>query len=234
MTDTRLEELGAAGPATSARTDTGETPGATTWLRAHVPTAFGLVACACAVVAVVAIAWSPANGIDPTDEASYLQAVQAPQRSDAFNGFFGLYLRPLWIVTGWDIAAVRLVGLGVLLGVAVLLGGAIARFLTAPRLLVTAATVAASTGFYATSWRTPSYNWLALVGAVLVATGLLHLRAGSPAAGGRSSDWGSPSPLAASSPRPGCSSCWRPLRSRAGAGRSSSRSPFSALPSSRT
>jgi hypothetical protein len=107
--------------------------------------------------------------------------VQAPHRTDAFNGFFGLYLRPLWILTGWNIAAVRLVGLAVLIGVAILLGAGVARFLDAPRLLVTATTVAASTSYYATSWRTPSYNWLAVVGAGLVAAGSLRLLAGSSA-----------------------------------------------------
>jgi hypothetical protein len=143
------------------------------------PDVSALVAVACAVVAVVAVAWLPANGIDPTDEASYLQAVQAPHRTDAFNGFFGLYLRPLWILTGWNIAAVRLVGLAVLVGVAIVLGVSVARFIDAPRVLVTATTVAAATSYYATSWRTPSYNWLALVGAALVAAGSLRVVTGS-------------------------------------------------------
>lgn len=137
-----------------------------------------VLAWAGALAAVGVVAAQASAGLDPSDEAFYLQAVTAPGREDAFNGFFGLYLRPLWALAGWDVARVRLLGLAVLVAVAVLLGLAVARLSGRPRATLVAMSVAASTGYYASTWRIPSYNWLALVGAVLVCTGLLRLLAG--------------------------------------------------------
>ncbi len=140
-----------------------------------------VVAWLMAIAAVAVVAWQAGAGFDPTDEASYLQAVAVPERGDAFNGFFGLYLRPLWALAGWDVARVRLLGLAGLVAVAVLLGLAVARLSGLPRATLLPMSVAASTGYYATTWRIPSYNWLALVGAALVCTGLLRLLAGDRA-----------------------------------------------------
>ena len=140
-------------------------------------------------VAVLVTAWTPGNGLDPTDEASYLQAVLARGRGDAFNGFSGFYLRFLWQVAGWDIGVVRLLSLSILVALATVVGWATARLLQVEAKVVVPMTIAASTSYYATSWRTPSYNWLALLGASVACVGLLRLLADA------SSAWGAVSGL---------------------------------------
>jgi hypothetical protein len=79
-----------------------------------------------AAASLACVLWRIGDGFDLTDEASYVQAADPPERGDAFNGFFGLYLRPLWQLCGWNIAAVRVVGVLVLAGAAVVLGVAAA------------------------------------------------------------------------------------------------------------
>jgi hypothetical protein len=133
---------------------------------------------------VAAVVRRLGNGYDLTDEASYLQAADPAAPGDAFNGFFGYYLRPLCLLTGWSVLGVRLLGLGALVAAAVLLGWGAARLLGRPPAPVVALTVAGTTGYYAFGVRTPSYNWLAVVGAALACAAVLHLLAGGRSAWG--------------------------------------------------
>ena len=135
------------------------------------------LAWALAGVSIGAVLWRIGDGFDLTDESANLLAADPPARGDAFNGLAGLYLRPLWVAVHWDVAAVRIIGLAVLLGVAVLLGRSVARLLVWPPGAVVATTVAGASGFYASGLRTPSYNWLAMVGAMLCCAAAMRLLA---------------------------------------------------------
>jgi hypothetical protein len=131
-----------------------------------------------AAVALAAVLWRIANGFDLTDEASYVLASDPPDRGDAFNGLFGLYLRPLWQLTGWDVGLVRAIGVVVLAAAVALLGASAARLLDRSPGPVVAVAVAASTGLYGSGLRTPSYTWVALLGATVTCAALLRLLSG--------------------------------------------------------
>jgi hypothetical protein len=76
------------------------------------------------------------------------------------------------------VAAVRVLGLVGIAAGGALLGSATARLVGRRPGVVVALGVAASTGFYASGLRTPSYNWLAVVGAELACAAALHVLAG--------------------------------------------------------
>ena len=136
---------------------------------------------AAAACVVLTLLWRAGNGFDHIDEAFYLLTAAPPRPDDAFNGLSGLYLRRLWEVAGWNVAVVRVLGGVALVATAVLLGAATARLIDRRPAAVVAATVAAATGYYVPLLRTPSYNWLAVVGAGLACTGALRLLARQPA-----------------------------------------------------
>lgn len=175
MTETdarKAPRLDAALPSSSV-------PAAAEALRRGWPARLGLwsawaVAAACVVLTVL---WRVGDGFDHTDEAFYLLTAAPPRPDDAYNGLSGLYLRLLWELAGWNVAAVRVLGAVLLVATAVLLGTATARIARRRPAVVVAATVAASTGYYVPLLRTPSYNWLAVVGAGLACTGVLRLLA---------------------------------------------------------
>lgn len=136
------------------------------------------LAVAGAVVAVLVAGWSAGQGFDLTDESLYLLSADPPRHGDAFNGFSGLYLRPVWQVAGWDVGTVRLLGLAVLVAAGALLGVVAAPLLSGGRWGSVPVAVAGATSLYASGLRTPSYNWLAVVGAIVVASAGLALLQG--------------------------------------------------------
>jgi hypothetical protein len=136
---------------------------------------------AAATACVAVVLWRIGDGFDLTDEALYIQAVDPPRPDDAFNGLWGRWLRPLWQLLHWDVAAVRLAGLAALVAVAVVLGRSVRRLVPTAPAAVVPVTVAAATGFYVSGIRTPAYNWLAVVGAALACAACLSLLAGASA-----------------------------------------------------
>jgi len=134
-----------------------------------------------AAVSVLVVAWRPGDGFDLTDEASYLLAADPPHPGDAFNGLSGFYLRPLWLLSDWNVGGVRLIGLAALVGVAIALGLAVAPFLHRRGMLAVPVTVAGAVSYYGLGLRTPSYNLLALIGVMLGCAATLRLMEGRSA-----------------------------------------------------
>jgi hypothetical protein len=131
------------------------------------------------------------RGLDLTDEGLYLLEADPPHRSAAWLLPYGWHTAPLFRLVTYDVAAFRTLGAVILLGASGLLGwvavraghrlreGGIGDGSAAPDPVVTAlGVVAGSIGgflYYAGMVRTPSYNWLTVLGAVLAATALLGL-----------------------------------------------------------
>jgi hypothetical protein len=118
-------------------------------------------------------AWRPSNGFNITDEAFYLLAVDPGHRGDAFNGLWGYYVRLLWQAGGWDVGAVRLLGLLILVLTAGALGYRLAPAIAFPRVTTIAVCASGAVAYYSLGLRTPSYNWLAVEGVAIAATALL-------------------------------------------------------------
>ena len=125
------------------------------------------------VASLALAAWRPGNGFNVTDESFYLLAVDPAHPGDAFNGLWGYYVRLLWQVAGWNVGAVRLLGLAVLVGTACALGYRLAPAISFPRGTTVAVCASGAVAFYSLGLRTPSYNWLAVEGAALAVTALL-------------------------------------------------------------
>jgi hypothetical protein len=118
-------------------------------------------------------AWRPANGFNITDESFYLLAVDPDHRGDTFNGLWGYYVRPMWQIVGWDVGAVRLLGLAILVLTACALGYRLAPVVSFSRVTTIAVCASGAVAFYSLGLRTPSYNWLAVEGVAIAATALL-------------------------------------------------------------
>ncbi len=121
----------------------------------------------------VLAAWRPANGFNITDESFYLLAVDPGQHGDAFNGLWGYYVRLLWQIAGWNVGAVRLLGLVILVLTACALGYRLAPAISFPRVTTIAVCGSGAVAYYSLGLRTPSYNWLAVEGVAIAATALL-------------------------------------------------------------
>ena len=125
------------------------------------------------------------RGLDLTDEGLYLLAADPPNSSAAWGFPFGWHTHPLYALVGYDIASFRTLGALILVLASGWLGWLLARTVRAEgpasakaegRLLpaVTAALAGlASLLYYVSMLRTPSYNWLCLVGITLAAAGLM-------------------------------------------------------------
>lgn len=118
-------------------------------------------------------AWRPANGFNVTDESFYLLAVDPDHHGDAFNGLWGYYVRLLWQIAGWDVGAVRLLGLAILVLTAGALGYRLAPVIAFSRVTTIAVCASGAVAYYSLGLRTPSYNWLAVEGTALAVTALL-------------------------------------------------------------
>jgi hypothetical protein len=130
------------------------------------------------VVAVFCHLWAANRGLEMTDEASYFLIALDPWHTWGHGTFHGFLLRPLYLLGGSSVVGLRWIGYGVLLLVAWRLAGAVrlrvgqgksavADF-CAPLLMVAAMTC------YSAGMRTPCYNWMILVGAILAWSGWLR------------------------------------------------------------
>jgi len=122
--------------------------------------------------------WAANRGLEMTDEASYLLIALDPWHTWGHGTFHGFLLRPLYLWGGSTVMGLRWIGYGVLLFAAWRLAGAVrlrvgqgklalADF-CAPVLMVAAMTC------YSAGMRTPCYNWMILVGAILAWSGWLR------------------------------------------------------------
>lgn len=130
------------------------------------------------VLAVACHLWAANRGLEMTDEASYLLIALDPWHTWGHGTFHGFLLRPLNLLGGSSVVGLRWIGYGVLLLAAWRLAGAVrlrvelgksavADF-CAPVLMVAAMTC------YSAGMRTPCYNWMILVGAILAWSGWLR------------------------------------------------------------
>jgi hypothetical protein len=117
-----------------------------------------------------------------TDEASYLLIALDPWKTWGHGTFHGFLLRPLYLLGGESVVGLRWIGYGALLLGAWRLAGAIrwnlgpgkeaVADLCAPVLMVAAFTC------YSAGMRTPCYNWMILLGAMLAWSGWLRCGTG--------------------------------------------------------
>jgi hypothetical protein len=128
-----------------------------------------------AITSIGLIAWRPNYGLNPADEAFYLLAVDPPREGDAFNGLWAYYLRPIWQLSGWNIGIVRLTCLALFICTACILGQRTSAALGLPSVPTIAACASGAVGYYSLGLRTPSYNWLAVEAAALVAIAFMPL-----------------------------------------------------------
>jgi len=122
--------------------------------------------------------WAANRGLEMTDEASYLLIALDPWHTWGHGTFHGFLLRPLYLLGGSSVVGLRWIGYGVLLLVAWRLAGALRLRVgqgksalgnfCAPVLMVAAMTC------YSAGMRTPCYNWMILVGAILAWSGWLR------------------------------------------------------------
>ena len=140
-----------------------------------------------ASVAVLVVLWwllnrvlASSRGLDLSDEGLYLLAADPPSPSASWGFPSGWHTHPLFALVGYDIASFRTLGAVVLFVAFAWLGWASVRVVTAAReltttqrqfLLFTGVLVGGlgSLFYYAPMLRTPSYNWLNLVGIAISA-----------------------------------------------------------------
>jgi len=128
--------------------------------------------------AVACHLWAANRGLEMTDEASYLLIALDPWHTWGHGTFHGFLLRPLYLLGGSSVVGMRWIGYAVLLITAWRLasairlrlgaGNGVVSSLAAPVLLT-----ASMTG-YCGGIRTPCYNWMILVGAMLAWSGWLR------------------------------------------------------------
>jgi len=127
--------------------------------------------------AVACHLWAANRGLEMTDEASYLLIALDPWHTWGHGTFHGFLLRPLYLLGGSSVVGMRWIGYAVLLMTAWRLasairlrlgaGNGVVSSLAAPVLLTASMTV------YCGGIRTPCYNWMILVGAMLAWSGWL-------------------------------------------------------------
>ena len=128
--------------------------------------------------AVLSHLWAASRGLEMTDEASYLLIALDPWGTRGHGTFHGFLLRPLYLLGGQSLVGLRWIGYATLLFGAWRLAGAVrlrvgqgksavADFCT-PVLMVAAMTA------YCAGIRTPCYNWMILLGAILAWSGWLR------------------------------------------------------------
>lgn len=127
------------------------------------------------------------RGLELTDEGLYLLAARPPSIDAAWGTPAGWHTAPLFRLVGYDVAAFRTFGAVLLVGTAAMLGHAAVRLGQQVRAAEHGATgrverligaVLAGLGgllYYGALIRTPSYNWVTVLGATLAALGLLQI-----------------------------------------------------------
>jgi hypothetical protein len=140
-----------------------------------------LVSCAFGVFAIALLIRSTFTGYEPTDEGFYLYAADPSNKANIANGLWGMYIGLLYRAVGYSLVGFRIAGVVVLAGCAAWLGVQAGRFLgflagrpmdRIARAALVVSTVVAAQLYYALMILTPSYNWLALCGLMLVLAGL--------------------------------------------------------------
>ena len=113
-----------------------------------------------------------------TDEASYFLIALDPWHTWGHGTFHGFLLRPLYLLGGSCVVGLRWIGYGVLLFAAWRLAGAVRLRLRAGKLAVenfcAPVLMVAAMTVYCAGIRTPCYNWIILVGAILAWSGWLR------------------------------------------------------------
>ena len=119
------------------------------------------------------------RGLQMTDEASYLLIAADPWRMGGHGTFYGFVLHPLWGIAGGHVAGFRVAGFLILaLATLGLCLTAVRRVASEnpPPFLVQGAVplfLAGAFAFFSDGVRTPHYNWVVLVGAMIWCVGLL-------------------------------------------------------------
>ena len=129
-------------------------------------------------VAVLSHLWAAGHGLEMTDEASYFLIALDPWHTWGHGTFHGFLLRPLYLLGGSCVVGLRWIGYGVLLFAAWRLAGAVRLRLRAGKLAVenfcAPVLMVAAMTVYCAGIRTPCYNWIILVGAILAWSGWLR------------------------------------------------------------
>ena len=142
------------------------------------------------VAAQSAIFFALPRGFDLSDEGYYLLINRNPEQYPRVN-LFGFAYRPVFELLGYDIAALRLFGHVVLIGLSLLLfrrvlvqlDGAYAGWNRTQSAILLVVLASSAIVFYRVWLLTPNYNTLNLYGALLVAAGLVpRLGPGTPQA----------------------------------------------------
>lgn len=162
------------------------------------PRTWGPMARAGAALACVVASWpvlariiAADRGIDLTDEGLYLLAADPPSVEAVWIVPFGWHTAPLFRLVGYDVAHFRTLGAVLLIAASAGLALAAVRVAAAVRALDLAQMASAQAGdrlepafaavlgacggllYYGGFVRTPSYNWVTVLGAVIGATGFL-------------------------------------------------------------
>jgi hypothetical protein len=134
---------------------------------------------------VLGLVIGSSRGLDLSDEGLYLLAADPPSLQAAWGFPFGWHTRPLFWAVGYDIATFRTLGALVLVLCTGWLGWVAASVVIRRRPVAWSpssrwfAVVAAAAGgigsliYYSSMLRTPSYNWLNIVGVVVSAAAVL-------------------------------------------------------------
>jgi hypothetical protein len=125
------------------------------------------------------------RGLDLTDEGLYLLAADPPSRVAAWGTPWGWHTAPLFRLVGGDVASFRTLGAVILVAASAALAVAAASgrwrmpehsVEPVTPIEMTLAGLSGALGgylYYAGMLRTPSYNWVVVLGSVVAATGIL-------------------------------------------------------------
>ena len=122
--------------------------------------------------------WAANRGLEMTDEASYLLIALDPWGTRGHGTFHGFLLRPLYLLGGQSLVGLRWIGYASLLFGAWRLAGAVRLRLGQEKSAVadfyTPVLMVAGMSVYCADIRTPCYNWMILLGAILAWSGWLR------------------------------------------------------------
>ena len=124
-----------------------------------------------------------AIGVDNTDEGYYLSAVLFPHQIPHAPTDFAFYLRPLWILSGQNLPAYRVVGFLLIVAVSTVLAFELQRWVEISRrelrvlfVALTSASLVGALAYQYVLWiPTPNYNLLGLCVLALASSSLLAI-----------------------------------------------------------